>query len=47
MQLIWSVRISRAFSGVTKMTVASGVLSASVKPCATQASARALSAAVT
>ena len=32
MQSIWSVRISSAFSGVTKISVESGVRSASVKP---------------
>ena len=36
MQLIWSVRISSALSGVTKISVESGVRSASVKPSATQ-----------
>src|SRR5947208_8188865 len=39
MQLIWSVRISKAFAGVTKINVESGVLSASVKPSPTQRSA--------
>ena len=33
MQATWSARISRAFSGVTKISVVSGVRSASVKPC--------------
>ena len=41
MQLIWSVRISCAFSGVTKIRVESGVRIASVKPCGYPASARA------
>ena len=36
MQLIWSVRISSAFAGVTKISVESGVRNASVKPSATQ-----------
>ncbi len=33
MQATWSAMISRAFSGVTKISVESGVRSASVKPC--------------
>ncbi len=33
MQAAWSARISRAFAGVTKISVLSGVRSASVKPC--------------
>ena len=40
MQSVWSARISRAFSGVTKISVESGVRSASVKPCASQPRAR-------
>jgi hypothetical protein len=36
MQLIWSVRISLAFSGRTKIRVESGVRSASVRPWSTQ-----------
>ena len=46
MQLIWSVRISSAFSGVTKISVESGVRSASVKPWATQIRARSRSCGV-
>ena len=45
MQPIWSVRISSAFSGVTKISVESGVRNASVKPAATQPSADSLSCA--
>ena len=47
MHSIWSVRISRLFSGVTKMSVDSGVRIASVKPSAIQPSACSLSAEVT
>ena len=46
MQLIWSVRISSAFGGVTKISVESGVRSASVKPSATQRCADSRSCAV-
>ena len=42
MQPIWSVRISSALPGVTKISVESGVRSASVKPAATQPSAEIL-----
>ena len=46
MQPIWSVRISSALRGVTKISVESGVRRASVKPAATQPSADFLSWAV-
>jgi len=46
MQPIWSVRISSALRGVTKISVESGVRRASVKPAATQPSADFLSCAV-
>src|SRR4051794_17367180 len=46
MHLSCGVWISRAVSGPTKIRVLSGVFRASVKPSATQVSARSLSAAV-
>ena len=47
MQATWSARISCPFSGVTKISVESGVRSASVKPARSQVSARSRSVGVT
>ena len=46
MQAIWSAMISLAFSGVTKISVESGVRNASVNPSCSQPRTRSRSAGV-